>query len=273
MIVAAWPCTPFSPLQNLMKNHTGYQAKLDVKLKEALPLVEFSARLAEIQLSAGRHFLGENPLTSKAWQTIPGLRMLKMLYSTRTHMCAHGLKDPEFGMPVRKSTKLVTTSKSVSEDLGLLCPGDHDHRVIKSTWRDEKGRRVNASTWCGGYTVKFCNNILDAFEKQLKADIKECYAATQLDGDVLRKTLLDDLPQSNRRHLVRRQLLDDVPAGIRRTLASHQSELTEQEKAKRRKHLLDDVPLGIKLKQIAEKPPEPDPEEARILKAWRQKES
>ena len=57
---------PFSPLQNLMKNHEGYQAKLDVKLMEPLPLVELSARLAEIQLAAGRHFLGENPLTSKA---------------------------------------------------------------------------------------------------------------------------------------------------------------------------------------------------------------
>ena len=100
VIVAAWPCTAFSPLQNLMKNHEGYQAKLDLKLKEAIPLVEFSARLAEIQLSAGRHFMGENPLTSKAWQTAPGLKMQRMLFSTRTHLCAHGLKDPEFGMPV-----------------------------------------------------------------------------------------------------------------------------------------------------------------------------
>ena len=90
VIVAAWPCTAFSPLQNLMKNHEGYQAKLDLKLKEALPLLEFSARLAEIQLNAGRHFLGENPLTSKAWKTAPGLRMQKMLFSTRTHLRAHG---------------------------------------------------------------------------------------------------------------------------------------------------------------------------------------
>ena len=34
--------------------------------------------------------------------------------------------------------------------------------------------------------MKFCNNILDAFEKQLKADIKECFAVTQLDSDLVR---------------------------------------------------------------------------------------
>ena len=43
VIVVAWPCTAFSPMQNLMKNHTGYQAKLDQKMKEAMPLVEFKA--------------------------------------------------------------------------------------------------------------------------------------------------------------------------------------------------------------------------------------
>jgi hypothetical protein len=256
-----------------MKNQEGDKAKLDVKLREALPLVEFSARLAEIQLAVGRRFMGENPLTSKEWQTKPGHRMLCKLYSTKTHMCAHGLKDPEFGMPVRKSTKLVTTSKSISEDLGLLCPGGHDHRVIKSAWRDEKGKRVNASAWRGGYNLEFSNNILDAFEKQLKADIKKCFAVTQLDSDLVRKKLLDDVPQSIRQHMARRRMLDDVPASIRRALEPHQSQLKEQATAKRRKELLDDVPLSIKTKLNLEKPQERDlEEEACILKAWRQKE-
>ncbi len=30
VIVAAWPCTAFSPLQNFMKNLEGHQAKLDL---------------------------------------------------------------------------------------------------------------------------------------------------------------------------------------------------------------------------------------------------
>ncbi len=83
-----------------------------MKIKEAWPLVEFNARLAEIQVAGGRHFLGENPLTSKAWQTKPGQRMLRMLFPTKTHLCAHGLKDPEWGMPIKKSTMLVTTSET-----------------------------------------------------------------------------------------------------------------------------------------------------------------
>ncbi len=31
VIVVAWPCTAFSPMQNLMKNHTGHQEKLATK--------------------------------------------------------------------------------------------------------------------------------------------------------------------------------------------------------------------------------------------------
>ena len=203
VIVAARPGTAFSAMQNLMKNHSGYQEKLDLKIKEALPLVEFSARLAEIQVAGGRHFLGENPLTSKAWQTKPGQRMLRMLFPTKTHFCAHGLKDPEWGMPIKKSTMLVTTSENVSRSLGLQCPGGHDHRQIKSTWRDLSGRRVNASEWCGGYSAEFATNILVAFEKQLKTEILDCFTIAGLGNDVAARA--------------RRAALDDVPLSIRKT--------------------------------------------------------
>ena len=110
--------------------------------------------------------------------------MLRMLYPTKTHMCAHGLKDPERGMPVRKSTMLVTTSETVSRSLGLRCPGGHDHRQIKITWRDPSGRRVNASEWCGVYSAQFANNILDAFEKQLKTEIVDCFTTNGLGNDL-----------------------------------------------------------------------------------------
>ena len=73
-------------MQNLTKNWPGHEEKLKQKIKEDIPLVEFSSQLAEMQLAGGRHFMGENPLTSRAWQTKPGQRMMTMLYPVTTHM-------------------------------------------------------------------------------------------------------------------------------------------------------------------------------------------
>jgi hypothetical protein len=80
VIAAAWPCTSFSPMQNIMKNWPGHQEKLARLVLEAMPLVEFSSKLAEIQLASGRRFWGENPLTSRAWRTRPGQKMMNILY-------------------------------------------------------------------------------------------------------------------------------------------------------------------------------------------------
>ena len=166
----------------------------------------------------------------------------------------------EFGMPVKESTRLVTTSETVSLALGLQCPGGHDHRQIKSTWRDPSGRRVNASTYCGGYTAEFATNILVAFEKQLKTEIVDCYTAAELLDDVplsirrnlenqRKKKLLDDVPLSIKKNLEdqrKKKMLDDVPLGIRRNLEPQQTAMSKEDKLKRRRYLLDDLPMSIK---------------------------
>ena len=66
-----------------------------------------------------------------------------------------------------------------------------------TTARDATGKRVNASEWCGGYSSQFANNILGAFEKQLKAEIKDCFAVAKLDSDTVRRQLLNDVPMSS----------------------------------------------------------------------------
>ena len=169
-------------------------------------------------------------------------------------------------MPVRKSTRLVTTSENVSRELGLLCPGGHDHRQIKSTWRDATGRRVNASEWCGGYSKQFAKNILDAFERQLKTEILDCFTSHGLGNDSAaqaRRAALDDVPISIRQNLDqkrRKQLLDDVPLSIRRSLGPQQTDKFEEDKSKRRRHLLDDLPMSIKkqMETARQQPEEPD---------------
>ena len=82
------------------------------------------------------------------------LKMMKKLYPVTTHVCAHGLRDPELGQPARNATRLVVSNGAVSEALALPCPGDHSHRWIEGTWRD-RCKRVDAAARCGGYTRIF----------------------------------------------------------------------------------------------------------------------
>ena len=48
-------------MQNIMKNRPGHQERLAQKVLEAMPLVEFSWKLAELHLSRGRRFLLGRP--------------------------------------------------------------------------------------------------------------------------------------------------------------------------------------------------------------------
>ena len=117
LIVAAWPCSPFSQLQNLQKDKDAVLAKQ----LAGIPFVRVSAHLADMQLAGGRHFLGENPLRSRAWATAPGRHMLERLWAAGTDMCAHGLREPEYGMPAKKATQLVVTTERVAQRLGRRC--------------------------------------------------------------------------------------------------------------------------------------------------------
>jgi hypothetical protein len=104
---------------------------------------------------------------------------------------------------VRKASRLVLSSRAVSEALALRCPGNHSHRQIQGTWRSN-GKRVDAAAWCGGYTNEFATHVLEGFEKQLNNDM----------GAHSRRAEMEQVPLNGLK--ARRQaLLDDVPSSIR----------------------------------------------------------
>ena len=67
LIVAAWPCTSYSTLQNLANGRRGHHERLRRLRRQHDQLVEFSRKVCRMQQTNGRDFIGENPLTSKVW--------------------------------------------------------------------------------------------------------------------------------------------------------------------------------------------------------------
>ena len=204
-------------MQNLLLQRPGYPEWLDKKRAEHSVFISFALQVARKQKRAGRHYLGENPLSSRAWLTKPGKALMGESEVVRTHMCAWNLKCTETGLGVRKPTRLVVSNKQVAIDMGKLCTRQHDHRPISGTWR-VNGKRMSASVYAGGYTEGFCVGILESFERAINAEMFETYVITGFENDVRaqgRRALLDDVPLDIHKAR-RRALLDDVPHSVRR---------------------------------------------------------
>ena len=84
-------CGPWSPMQNINDPETVRE-----KQSQAMPMVEFTADMAQYQIKNGRYFIIENPLKSKMWY----VRIIQNLLAQHgvtygdLDMCAFGARDP-----------------------------------------------------------------------------------------------------------------------------------------------------------------------------------
>ena len=68
-VVLAWPCGPWSQMQNInQKTETQRQALRKKRTESRRTFLAFTRRVVLHQRATGRAVLGENPFTSKAWK-------------------------------------------------------------------------------------------------------------------------------------------------------------------------------------------------------------
>jgi hypothetical protein len=154
-VVIAWPCTPWSIMQNL--NQKPHQLRaLKISQEEHRELLVFTHRVANRQYMKARPCVGENPWKSKAWDEPPiQAAFNRPGYSeVVTHMCMYNKRRPDNGLLVRKATMLKGT-KEVVEACNRKCDGEHEHSVIEGSMKLPSGKRCNVSEWAGGYTKPF----------------------------------------------------------------------------------------------------------------------
>jgi hypothetical protein len=109
-VTIAWPCTPWSIMQNL-KQMPHQIRNLKLQKQEHRVLLVFVEKVAHLQYTRMRPYVGENPHKSKAWDEPPIVAAFNRPGNTEvvTQMCMYKKRRPETGELVRKATMLKGT--------------------------------------------------------------------------------------------------------------------------------------------------------------------
>ena len=82
--------------------------------EKSVDLINFSVKVAKLQMEKNRHFLFEHPLSASSWKlrSLEDLRQEEGVYSAVMHMCAFGLTTTDsLGVaPALKPTRVFTNA-------------------------------------------------------------------------------------------------------------------------------------------------------------------
>ena len=165
------PCTAFGPWSHL--NKVVAPQAWEQSLAVGLPLARLAARVATIQMAAGRHFLAENPWPSDLWKLPEWVVILKdsRVRVAYTDQCQFGLVD-KAGEPTMKPTAFVASSEILVLPLRRKCPRTHTHSQLAGNLLGES-KTSFAATW----PVRLCQTIVTAIIK-LKTQHTQSFPAT-----------------------------------------------------------------------------------------------
>ena len=116
--------------------------------KEHLQLCAF---ICKIQIEGGRHFSMENPGSSGAWQQKETQDIIRLTKTILFDQCQFGLKHPQSHEPMKKATRVQTTSREMMKHLdGRTCTREHVHCPIAGNCQHQ-GRTFALSRFAAFY--------------------------------------------------------------------------------------------------------------------------
>ena len=233
LLVLAWPCTVWSPLQYYGKEMTAERlARLRARQEcDRHDFLSFVYDAVSFQRRQGRAHIGENPLNSRAWHE----PFIEAAYAGESHvrldMCAFHLRRPDTGEFLRKPTRLAGTAEIVSR-CQKRCPGDHVHApTLGQFWSKHEGRTQSVADFAGGYTRSFAQHVVRGGEDFLDNWQEGCCTVFEV-GDVPEERFIDAdqeppviaVDDSDDETQPVREVLDQVPdkapSAVRRTVAT-----------------------------------------------------
>jgi len=155
VIVLAFPCGPWSPLQYLNP-----AMDLDQRRAEGRELMAFAVEVAKELMKFNRHFVIENPLPSLGWKVeeLDELRQSSEVLEVVIDMCRFNLRGTDGGLH-RKATRLLTSMQAVVSILmNCRCLRDHPHSPVLG------GSKITAAA--GHYTKEFSDALVQGFMDQ-----------------------------------------------------------------------------------------------------------
>ena len=184
LLVIAWPCKHWSPLQNLARRtRVQKQALEEVRLEERKTLLSFSRQAALLQRRKKKALIGENPDGSAAWETPEIIDGFEGLAEATLDQCQYGLGHPNTKMPIRKRTRVMGQQETLTY-LHQRCPGNHEHAHIEGNVTIG-GQSMSLSAWTGGYSVPLCQAMVAGAERYLKSERKEVYHTALMPEEIL----------------------------------------------------------------------------------------
>ena len=103
-------------------------------LEGAIEIIRFAIEVCEIQHKSGRHFIFEQPQSSRAWSLNEVVKLTSHdgVMKTMFHQCMYGLeaRDPHGVAPAYKPTSVLTNHPALFEVLGIRCDGRHRHAQL-----------------------------------------------------------------------------------------------------------------------------------------------
>ena len=139
VLMIAWPCGPWSPLQNISMRTEAQRLTLQRKrLQARRTVLSFTRRAALWQRRRGGLVFGENPATPKAWKTPEIEEAFDGLAHVQFDQCEVGLAHPTNHMPMRKRTIIAGEDGAWAELKNKMCPDEH--RIIEGGSQTKTGQ-------------------------------------------------------------------------------------------------------------------------------------
>ena len=140
-------------------------AVVKARWQEAMVLLKFALDVARFMIDTGGYFILEHPTGASSWRLpdVQALIAMPSAYLVAFHQCRFNLRAPISGLPIRKSTRLLTNSSIVASAFDhVYCQCCGPHKTIQGSEGPYK-----LSKHCEQYPAELCDALLIALNQQL----------------------------------------------------------------------------------------------------------
>lgn len=164
LVVLAWPCTVWPPLQYYGVEMTWerWEQLQQRREDDREDFLSFVHEVVKQQRRWGRAHLGENPLRSAAWKEPYIQSAYEDEYYGKTGMCSYGWRRPDTKELLKKPTALAGT-REIVEACCRPCNWTSPHGQTLGTFLFQ-GQRRSIAEFAGGYTKGFARQVIKGAE-------------------------------------------------------------------------------------------------------------
>ena len=148
--------------------------------RESLIHLQLCSFICKLQVDAGRHFHLENPGTSDLWKQAQAQPLIRMTKSIHLDQCRFGLIHPEDSRPLKKYTRVQTTSNSMVRNLdGRICQKNHEHAQISGSCKFQ-GKRIALSRFAAFYPRMLAKAIVRGIIHEVQPSVIPIYPVEEV---------------------------------------------------------------------------------------------